>query len=86
MSDITLLKQLKERERVARANPFTAATFDEEKLKEKERKKAEKLAPNWKPTLATKSASHKSSAASMVFEGKTAISRAAAAVAAEAEK
>ena len=38
--DIARLKQLKERGRAARANPFTAATFDVEKLKEMERKKA----------------------------------------------
>jgi hypothetical protein len=59
--DIALLKQLKDRKRVARANQFTAVTFDEEKLKEKERKKAEKVTQtrNWKPTLATYSATHK---------------------------
>jgi hypothetical protein len=36
--DIARPTQLKERERAARANPFTAATFDQEKLKEKERR------------------------------------------------
>ena len=61
--DIASLRQLKDRERAARANPFTAAKFDAEKLKEKERKKAEKLEPNWQPTLATFSAAHASSAA-----------------------
>jgi hypothetical protein len=68
--DIARLTQLKERERAARANPFTAATFEEEKLKEKQRKKAEKVAPHWKPTLATYSAPHQSSAVSMVFGEK----------------
>ncbi len=56
--------------RAAHANPFTVATFDEEKLKEKERRKAVKVAPNWKPTLATYSAPHQSSAVSMVFGEK----------------
>ena len=39
--DNARLKQLKERERAAHANPFNAARFDIEKKKEKERKKAE---------------------------------------------
>ncbi len=38
--DIARLKQLKDRKRAARANPFGAATFDEEKMMEKERKKS----------------------------------------------
>ena len=66
--DIASLKQLKDRERAARANPFTAATFDAEKLKEKERKKAEKLEPNWQPTLATFSAAHASSAVAKALQ------------------
>ncbi len=61
-------------------------TFDEEKLKEKERNKAQELAPNRKPTLATNTASHKSSTVSMVFEGNTTVPRAAPAVPAEADK
>ena len=80
--DIARLKQLKERERAARANPFTAATFDIEKLKEKERKKAEKIEPNWKPTLATFSGPHKSSAVSMSILGGQPEQRAAPADAA----
>ena len=67
--DIARLKQFKERERAAHVDPFTAATFDIEKLKEKESKKAEKLVPNWKPTLATFPGSHKSSAVSMSILG-----------------
>ena len=43
--DIARLKQLKERERVAHANPFNAAMFDIEKKEKQERKKAEKLEP-----------------------------------------
>ena len=70
VADIARLTQLKERERAARANPFTAATFDEEKLKEKERRKADKVAPNWKPTLAIYSETHRSSAVSMVVGQK----------------
>ena len=53
--DIARLKQLKEGERAARAYPFTIATFDLEKMKEKERKKAEKIEPNWEPTMAAES-------------------------------
>ncbi len=83
--DIARLKQLKERERAARANPFTAANFDEEKLKDKERKKTEKVAPNWKPTLATHSAPHQSSSVSMVF-GENPVPPAPPAAPAPAEK
>jgi hypothetical protein len=39
-------------------------------LKEKERGKAEKVAPNWKPTLSTYSATHLSSAVSIVVGEK----------------
>ena len=69
--DIAKLKQFKERERAARANPFTAGTFDVEKLKEKERKKAENIEPDWRPTLATVtfSGTHESSAVSIAILG-----------------
>ncbi len=60
--DIARLTQLKERKHAPRANQFTAATFDEEKLKEKDSKKAEKVAPNREPTLATYSEPHQCSA------------------------
>ena len=65
--DIALLKQLKERGHAAHANSFNAAMFDVEKKKEKKRKKAEKLEPNWKPTMATFSATHQFSAAAMAL-------------------
>ena len=76
--DIARMKQLKERERAARANPFTAATFDAEMLKEKarERKKAERLEPNWQPTLATFSEAHASSAVAKAMHGGQAVKRA----------
>ena len=67
--DNARLQQLKERERALHANPFNAATFNMEKKKEKERKKAEKLEPNWKPAMATFKATHQSSAAAMALLG-----------------
>ena len=67
--DIARLKQIKERERAAHANPFNAATFDIEKKKERDRKKAEKLEPNWKPAMASFSATHQFSAAAMALQG-----------------
>ena len=67
--DIARLKQLKERERAAHANPFNAATFDIEKKTQQERKKAEKLEPNCKPAMATFSATHQFSAAAMALQG-----------------
>ncbi len=85
MPDIARLKQLKDHKRAARADPFTAATFDQEKMKEEERKKAVKVASNWKPTLATYSTPHKLSATSMVF-GQSSVPRAAPAAPAPAEK
>ena len=83
--DIARLKQLKERERATRANPFTAATFDIEKKKEKERKKAEKIEPNWKPTMATFSAPHELSTAAMALQGGKVVRRAAPPAAATAD-
>ena len=84
--DIASLKQLKDRERAARANPFTAATFDAEKLKEKERQKAEKLEPNWQPTLATFSAAHASSALAKAVHIRQAVKDAVAPVTADKDK
>ena len=57
-------------------DPFTAATFDAEKLKEKERKKAEKLEPNWQPTIATFSGAHASSAVAKAMHGGKVVRRA----------
>ena len=84
--DIASLKQLKDRERAARANPFTAAKFDAEKLKEKERKKAEKLEPNWQPTLATFSAPHASSAVAKTLHNGHAVKDTVAPVTADKDK
>ena len=84
--DLASLRQLKDRERAARANPFTAAKFDAEKLKEKERKKAEKLEPNWQPTLATFSAAHASSAVAKALHVGHAIKDAVAPVTTDKDK
>ena len=84
--DIASLRQLKDRERAARANPFTAAKFDAEKLKEKERKKAEKLEPNWQPTLATFSAAHASNAVAKALHVGHAIKDAVAPVTTDKDK
>ncbi len=47
---------------------LTAATLNIKKKKEKERAKEEKFVPHWKPTLATLSATHGSSAASVALQ------------------
>ncbi len=68
------------------ANPFTAATFVVEKMKEYRHKKADKIEPNGRQTLALHTAPHKPSAAAMVFEGGNSVQRAGLAAAAPADK
>ena len=53
-------------------------------MKEKERKKADKIEHNWKPTLAAFSVTHELSAASMALQGGKMVRRAAPAAAAAA--